>query len=58
MKVEKRVHISAAPELLEVAQMVNEVIQSWRESGREPSYGQWENLQDVAKAAIAKATQS
>lgn len=43
-------------ELKEFAVMVNDVIQQWRESGREPAYGQWQNLQDMAQAAITNAT--
>lgn len=43
-------------DLLNVANMVDHVIQQWRESGREPAYGQWQNLQDVAKQAIKDAT--
>ena len=53
--------IARAPDLLaenkrlrEVAVMVDTVIQEWRETGREPTYGQWQDLQEVARAALAK----
>jgi hypothetical protein len=48
-KAEKPVPILA----IEALRDVDHVITQWRESGREPAYGQWLNLQDLIQAALA-----
>lgn len=44
----------AIKQAIEALRDVDSVVQQWRESGREPAYGQWLNVQDVVRAALAR----
>jgi len=50
-KAEKPVSNAAIDALRDVVHVVTQ----WRESGREPAYGQWLTLQDVVRAALTTA---
>jgi len=44
---------AAVAEATSALRDVDHVITQWRESGREPAYGQWLTIQDVVRAALA-----